>query len=433
MKRTNEKGITLISLIITIVVIVILLGVTELAISDDLFGKADNVEKYTVAAINDAHNDIENIKNQPIINDVIITDDLNEITVVSEVNNITYTSAKITATAKDKKGERLTYKLIIYKYETGEKVDEYGPTISDTESASWDVTGLDANTKYKYKVTVVDEEGNTGTDNNEFTTEPPPNSNKPIIVYANTGSIGTSSFTVKTKATEADGDKLIYELYVSTAQNGSYSRKATSAVVAQNTEVTLTASGLSNYTPYWYYVKAIEAETTEKYYDQSAPVRVHTKCPGPGSHSYTLKLCPNSETSYDCRFCVVTGRRGKTCPGYWTSPEQSSHCLWCGGGGIINYSCSVCDGGTAGYVACSCGSYSDIPISESHTFICYRCTDGKEKQAYTLYKKCSAHGRDDKHYYCGYPGCDLTQTNGGSHNHTETYCSHTQTGEHGEL
>ena len=335
------------------------------------------------------------------------------------VNPLTQTTATINVTATDAENDTLVYVLEI----SGDE--------KTSVNGVFELTGLTENTTYSYKVKVIDTFNAYDEYQNTFATMV---ANKaPKITINNVKSINTTSFNITAQATDENGDKLIYELYVSTSQNGSYSKKATSAVVAQNQSVTLQATGLSEYTPYWYYVKAIEAETTEKYYDQSAPVRVHTKCPGPGSTSYTLNLCPNQVTSTDCPFCVLTGRRGKTCPGYWTDPEPSSHCLWCGYGGITNYSCSVCDGTTAGYSACGCGSYTDIPISDSHTFVCYRCTDGKVKNPYTSYEKCSAHNRDDKHYYCVYDGCNYVTTSAGYHEHTETMCAHYQTGQHGEL
>lgn len=62
MKKTNEKGITLVSLIITIIIILILLGVTELVISDELFDHAKKAENDTSESIKGLQNEIEEIK-----------------------------------------------------------------------------------------------------------------------------------------------------------------------------------------------------------------------------------------------------------------------------------------------------------------------------------------------------------------------------------
>ena len=75
MKKTNAGGITLISLIITILVIMILIGVTEVVISDELFDHAKKLENDTSKSMKSLQNEIEEIKSDVpnIVTDVVTT------------------------------------------------------------------------------------------------------------------------------------------------------------------------------------------------------------------------------------------------------------------------------------------------------------------------------------------------------------------------
>lgn len=60
--KKNNRGITIISLIITVIIILILLGLTDLILPDDIFDKADETEEQTSSKIKEAQNEIDNIK-----------------------------------------------------------------------------------------------------------------------------------------------------------------------------------------------------------------------------------------------------------------------------------------------------------------------------------------------------------------------------------
>lgn len=426
MKKTNEKGITLISLIITIIVIIILLGVTELVISDDLFGKADNAEKYTVAAINDVHNDIENIKNQPTINDVIITDDENEITVTSEVDNITQTSARITATAKDKKGERLTYRLFIK--ETDKK---YGPTISDTDCASWDVTGLTPETTYTYTVTVVDEEDKNGWDDGDFTTLALPN-NSPEIIRNELNDKTTSSFTIDINATDADNDDLTYKIYIRSDEDSrylTYTLVKTIESMAQNTPIQLTIEGLNEYTLYYWYITAEDGNVATMSDEKS----VRTYCPG-GTPCELATYCAVSTTSKtkcdDCKYeecdlpltVVLNGAD-------YAESEYNTSCGWCEKSvSIYQVSVLVCSKHEL-YYEWICGDcwnayykqeYNSLNCPYSKRKSCTKCEDG-----YIYKTTCPDHSCTPGHYYCA-----THKYNSASSQTHILKCSHNRTDPH---
>ena len=63
---------------------------------------------------------------------------------------------------------------------------------------------------------------------------------------------------------------------------------ATSASVSSGTTVTLTASGLSQYTSYSVKVRATETSTKEKLWDEKSYGTIRTYCPGPRTVSCSL-------------------------------------------------------------------------------------------------------------------------------------------------
>lgn len=70
MKITNEKGVTLISLIATVVVLLVLLVLAELIIPDDIMQKADEAEQYTTILFYNAEDTVNDIKGSlPDINE----------------------------------------------------------------------------------------------------------------------------------------------------------------------------------------------------------------------------------------------------------------------------------------------------------------------------------------------------------------------------
>lgn len=61
MKKTNEKGVTLITLTITIAILIILAGIIDVVIQNDIFDKAKDIKNNTSSDINSSQNRIENI------------------------------------------------------------------------------------------------------------------------------------------------------------------------------------------------------------------------------------------------------------------------------------------------------------------------------------------------------------------------------------
>ena len=72
MKINNKNGITLISLIITIIIMLVLLGLTDVILPDNLFDKADKADNKTNTALKETQNKINSIKESlPDIEDTI--------------------------------------------------------------------------------------------------------------------------------------------------------------------------------------------------------------------------------------------------------------------------------------------------------------------------------------------------------------------------
>ena len=136
----------------------------------------------------------------------------------------------------------------------------------------------------------------------------------------------TSSFTVTTSATDADEDNLTYKLYVGD------SLKATSSATASGTQVTLSATGLSEYTNYSYYVTATDGTETST----SSTASVRTYCPG--------NTCTGTISSSTCSSCNGTGH-GK-CSGTLSLNDASSgYCETCrtyfNSGGLYKCTCNI--------------------------------------------------------------------------------------------
>ena len=88
-------------------------------------------------------------------------------------------------------------------------------------------------------------------------------------------------------------------MYVSTTQNSGFIERATSSATASGTQVTLEATGLSQYTTYYYYVTVTDGKETAT----STTSSQRTYCPGTGL------TCNGPFTSVvDCKKCGGTGK-----------------------------------------------------------------------------------------------------------------------------
>jgi len=63
MKINNKRGITLIALIITVILVLILLGLTDIVLPNGLFNRVKTGKEKTLLLIESSQNEIESIKN----------------------------------------------------------------------------------------------------------------------------------------------------------------------------------------------------------------------------------------------------------------------------------------------------------------------------------------------------------------------------------
>ena len=378
----------------------------------------------------------ESTENNVISSETTLTNSKPEVTII--VKNITGTTAQIVAQATDTDGDTLTYKLIIN-----------GQTYGPNQTSTWNITGLTPLTTHSYTVVVSDghdEVTKTGT----ITTIQ--DNVAPVLAVNSLNSKTTNSLTVNARATDEDGDNLTYKLYTSTSKNGTYTLQQTSSATAQNTQVTLTASNLSQYTTYYWYIEV--SDGTDKITSENDKKNARTKCTGTGlTHStsscsgYRYVTCTNcgGDGVYTATCSgIVSCNQGCGGDGYiepcsgtlsyskWDCPNQDSgrqtrvDCT-CG----YSIACTTCFAAyeSSSYIAHSgggtcngCGGTGKINCSHgytsSHTYqaTCYWCNDGQMKTS-------CIHGQTSSHRYCThYNNTTLT---------SHKYCSHGYTSEHG--
>lgn len=252
-----------------------------------------------------------------------------------------------------------------------------------------------------------------------------------IITIANCAlkTITINSITVEAKATSTNEKDIIsYELYTATTENGAYTKQGESISQEQNKTVELTASGLENYTVYYWYVKASSIPTVE-----SSKTRTRTKCPGATSTETTI-TCTTCNGRGTATYTCNGGSRCSTCDStgsiicmgtlqeeYVSLGSSVSSC--CGSNYMFTYTCSSC-GELEGRRCPSCGEITGIAtngITCGKTVKCPNCTNG--------IRPCK-HGRTGTHDYTD----TCTPCKGkGSITVTTTGCLHGQTKEHDEL
>ena len=238
-----------------------------------------------------------------------------------------------------------------------------------------------------------------------------------------------NSITVEATATSSNSnDNITYELYTSTTENGDYTKQGQSVSKVQNTSVELTASGLDNYTVYYWYVKASSTATV-----QSIKTRTRTKCPGTGKTIITETVtCPNcngtktvTETCKGGSSCSTCNGTGKvTCTGtIEIARAYNFACTSCGSKSYYFYTCSSC-GYEVGRKCASCGETNGTTSTGGtcgRSVSCSNCTNGK--------RPCT-HGNTSSHTYT----TTCKTCNGtGETTTTVTGCVHEKTEEHDEL
>lgn len=400
--RKDNKGITLIALIITIIVLLILSALTiGIVLKGDLFGKAQK----TISKANErqvkAEGQEESIKldwnNLP--GESIKSATTGETTIQIEVyvSDIKSKSFVINAKVIYPEDDNLIFSLNIDgEGNIGEKIGN---------EVYWTVTGLTPDTEYTFKVIAKDTGTETSVSGKVRTLELTETNEAPVIVTNELDTKTTTELYFAVKATDADGDSLIYELYTSTSETGVYTKNENSVLVAENTQTTLSATGLENYKTYWWYITVSDGEETVTSEKQS----VKTYCPG-GTVSNCGTCNGTGEISYTCSDGYSTtcstcnGSKKIKCPG---SPEKVSEtvseCPSCGNNTyyVRSYKCSTCGttGTGTGCERSACNyNYSKTDNHSSATITCTSCSgtgkiyhycDHSKAYSHTAYKTCT--------------------------------------------
>ena len=333
------------------------------------------------------------------------------------INSFTVTSADTTsitvsASATDNESGIYSYQFQ-YKLSTASNYTTATTTVTSDGTCTYTYTGLADNTTYNLRVIVTDKANNT----KEATTNQTTVSANvgPVIATVAYNNKTTNSIKVTARATDANGDNLTYTLYTSTSENGSYTQKATTSAT-QNTTVTLNATGLSNYTTYWWYIQVSDGEALQTSYKQST----RTYCPGTG-------LICNGTSS--CSVCDGKGYTTSKCPGKYgeatlehgpTVTPYNVSCRNCGGT-IGKYTrfwtwlwrCPVCSKGVKRQnfycsEACALTCPSSDECRTAHTG--ENCINSVENNcsscnASGLIKGCR-HGYSTEHEYCSHNGVE---------------------------
>ena len=270
--------------------------------------------------------------------------------------------------------------------------------------------GLEPDTNYDIVIKAEDNAGNEVETVKKPQKTEPDKLDPPTMTFK---SKTTSSITVDAIVQDKAGRDITYTLYVSTNKDGPYTAKASTTKVA-GTKVTLTASGLSMYTNYYYYVGIqsgkVTAETTSK-------GNVRTYCSG-RTNVCTPKYCSGGRsTSYQASCSSCGGSGSKACTGSMQLVSTStSTCSTCGQTlTTTSSSCNKCGAGS-GSSSCGCGAKSFL---HPHAEISCTSCGGDGKVTRYSYSNCS-HGSRNSHYYC--------QHSNNRSSTTHYYCAHSQAG-----
>lgn len=222
-------------------------------------------------------------------------------------------SASTTDTASEGAGESIPG-ILRYEY--------------SIDGSSWKTTNtlqnLSDGTSYTVYVKAIDKAGNETIGQVSAQTEVANQAPTDLSVSYNTKS--TNSITINAKANDADGNQLTYTLYTAISENGNYTEKA-NQTAASNMQVSLQATGLSQYTTYYYYVTTSDGKETVK----SSTSSVRTYCPGTGL------TCPDGNTSRStCSNCNgVNSNRA-------ISNQQCKYYRYTHAGEGIGKNCELC-------------------------------------------------------------------------------------------
>lgn len=224
----------------------------------------------------------------------------------------------------------------------------------------------------------------------------------------------TNSLQVQTRSTDQnDGQTLTYTLYTGSSSSGPWTSKATTSATEGN-YVTLTASGLSQYTYYYYYVKVSDGYASV---DSSKSSRVRTYCPG-NTYYHNTTYC-SGRRYVSCSTCGGSGRIH--CPGSVVASGTTTRSCSCGGVATgTRYYCSTCGmSGFGGGTCNKCGKYIAETYYNHGANAYITCTSCRGSGG--SYYNCT-HGYSSAHYYCShYSNTSLTG---------HYYCEHGYTSQH---
>ena len=277
-------------------------------------------------------------------------------------------------------------------YTVEDAVTLVNPTKDGYNFTGWTGTGLTEAT-----TTVTIAKGSTG--DRTYTANWEVANIAPTTPTATLSSKTTNSFNVRAVSTDANGDSLIYKLYV----DGSL--KSTSASTQSGTATTFSVTGLGEYTSHNYYVTVSDGIDTA----QSSTASVRTYCSGTGLTCNTTycssglcSKCGGDGTYYEScisdNYAIVGSGGSNKCffcnKTIYYSPNSSSPA----------YLCNLCDK----FLCYECMEEGE----HRYKVNCYDCTDGYA----------CTHKLDYAHYKCNH----YSYTTNKSH----SYCSHGKTSQH---
>lgn len=294
-------------------------------------------------------------------------------------------SASTTDTASEGAGESIAG-ILRYEY--------------SIDGSSWQTTNtlqnLSDGTSYTVHVKAIDKAGNETIGQVSAQTEVANQAPTDLSVSYNTKS--TNSITINAKANDVNGNQLTYTLYTATSANGSYTAKA-SQTAAANTQVSLKATGLSQYTTYYYYVTVSDG-IAEQITSVKNNVRTYcqtTQCTGPFTSAnctecnngwiYTYynagEKTKNNEGSGVCEEC---GSYGSIYNPIWTCPNCNK---------ITQYSWELCS---------NCYDNKKF-VSSVPCYNCYKSKSDCPKCVGGKITLCE-HNMNQTHYYCQHGNYD---------------------------
>lgn len=400
----NDKGITLLSLVATVVILALLTLVTiNIALHRDTITKVKNAENEITSKLEDGEGRTDSVKRE-----------------YNEMDDILSSWNKENPSDGNTTGGNTT---------GGETTCEHtSTTATDNGDGTHTITCTNCGEKLKteshnYVNGICALCGNVA--------------NKAPVIVANAdykSGKTTTQFTIRMRATDAEADTLTYTLYYSTSLNGTYS-KVDSTTGSAGSYVRIAKTGLSNYTPYWWYITVSDGKETVTSEKQS----LKTYCSGADKTCTLATYCSEySSSTVTCTDCKGEGKL--PCPGQleWThaAAHEGRNCDICGSRMPKAY---------AGLYICNKCGHNILSTQGEHYFVCLKCSSTLTAKPCPCDTNCSIECstcegsgsvtvRDTycpvhtsakvNHYYCSTHSVNC----GSSSSHS--YCSHGRTTKH---